>query len=511
MKLFFTKTDTLYKIIKSLEKVPKGRQLFLYIDNENSFFANPWRGKQVDTLLKEKGVSYVFVCKDAKAKKYFENLQLPYEYQAPNRILQSLHLFGMLLFNFKKFHLSVFTKKNTLSYIFIIGEILLIGAIIFVMYQFLVPSAKVLIQPAYTVEDVVYNFRYYQQETNIEWSRDSNYIAVPYQMGQMQYSQSMSIPIYSLQYLGKPSAWRIDIVNTLSTKFEMVKGTRFVNDAGLVFTADAPFVLQPGSRTEPSYTTISVTASDKDEHGEMIGNKGNIASWSRLIIRNLNQSAVLWNVYAVAIEDFWWGYSNSWGIVTQVDIDIMKEKLLSTVSGENKSLIVKKQFKNEDQFLLPLKDLITIQDVKYKINANSGDKIDVLNATIDVTYRYPYLIWNDLLQAIMEYLNQRPSQVRQLISLQKNTTIFYDTYNVGDTIIIPTKVIAVWWYNFNQDSNQLLPDIVDKIIWKTEEEARKVIIGYPEVSNVIFKISPAWSNTLPTLKSRISFSTTTPE
>ena len=89
---------------------------------------------------------------------------MPYQYDAPNRLLQAFHFVGMFLFNFKKFHLSVFTKKNTLSYVFIVGEILLIAAIIYVMYQFLVPSTKILIQPAYTVEDIVYNFRYYKED-----------------------------------------------------------------------------------------------------------------------------------------------------------------------------------------------------------------------------------------------------------------------------------------------------------------------------------------------------------
>jgi hypothetical protein len=120
MKLFFTKDDTLYKIMKSLEKIQRGKSISLYIDYQNSFFAHPWWGKQIVSLLQEKGIDYVFVCKHSHARKYFEDHGIKYEYQAPNRILHGLHLFGMLLFNAKKFHLSVFTKKTTLSYLFIL-------------------------------------------------------------------------------------------------------------------------------------------------------------------------------------------------------------------------------------------------------------------------------------------------------------------------------------------------------------------------------------------------------
>lgn len=496
--------------MKSLEKIPKGKQLFLYIDNENSFFEHPWRGKQIDSLLKEKGVPYTCVCKDSKSRKYFEDVGMPYKYDAPNRVLQSLHLVGMFLFNFKKFHLSVFTKKNTLSYFFIIWEVLLIAAIIFVMYQFLVPSTKVLLQPAYTVEEIVYNFRYYQEGSQ-SWAmlQNSSYISVPYQVGAMHYSQTMSVPIYSLQYLGKPSSGKIVVANTLATPYKLKIGTRFVTDDNLVYTADSAFTLPAWSRTNPSLTTISVTASDKDENGEIIGNRGNIASGTRLLIRNLQQSYVMGSVYATTENDFGGGYTNSWGVVTEKDIDIVKEKLLAAVSGENKSLIVKKQFSNENQFLLPLPNLIRVEDVKYTINAKSGDKVDIVEWKIDVTYRYPYIIWNNLLDSIMYYIDQRPSHTRQLISLQKNTTIFYDTSVVGDMVIIPTKVSAVWWYDFKQDSARLLDDMTEKIAGKTEAEAKKILLSYPEVSAVVLKLSPAWSDTLPTLKSRISFSTTT--
>ncbi|MBP6086341.1 hypothetical protein KA478_04120 [Patescibacteria group bacterium] len=165
MKLFFTKEDTLYKIMKSIEKLPKGKAVSLYIDYQNSFFAHPWWGKQIVSLMDERAIKYSFVSKHPKAKKYFEEHNIPYQYEAPNRFLHAMHLLGMLMFNAKKFHLSVFTKKSTLSYVFIIGEVLGIFAIVYVMYQFLVPSATLLIQPAYTVEDVVYNFRYYPANT----------------------------------------------------------------------------------------------------------------------------------------------------------------------------------------------------------------------------------------------------------------------------------------------------------------------------------------------------------
>ncbi len=496
--------------MKSLEKVSKGKQLFLYIDHQNSFFSHPWRWKQIDSLLQEKWVNYTCICKHQKARKYFEDHNMPYEYQPPNRFLHSMHLFGMLLFNFKKFHLSVFTKKSTVSYIFIAGEVIWIGLIIYIMYQFLVPSTTILLQPSYTVEDVVYNFRYYPSgTTGLENNSETNYITVPYQIGSITHTHTLSVPVQSLQYLSHPSAWDVVVTNTLPVSYTLKPNTQLITDDGLIFLTNYALSLPPGSRKAPSTTRIAVTAADKDKAGNIIGDRGNIGSWTRLLIKNLNQSAILWAIYANVMSWFQWGYTKKSGTVSDDDINIVKEKLIAAITGDNKTILVKQEFHDEDGFLLPLPDLIRSENVQFDMNVSSGDAVDVLEGKVTVTFRYPYVIWHDLMQWVSEYVKQRPSQTRQLISLQKNTATFYETYITQDYIVVPTKVSAVWWYDFTQDSNHLKPQIISKIAWLSVEEAKKIILSYPEISSVILSNSPAWSDTLPTLKSRMYFKTTT--
>lgn len=61
----------------------------------------------------------------------------------------------------------------------------------------------------------------------------------------MKYTHSLSVPLQSLQYLSQPSAGSITIKNTLPTIFTLKEKTQFISDAGLLFLADASFVLQP--------------------------------------------------------------------------------------------------------------------------------------------------------------------------------------------------------------------------------------------------------------------------
>lgn len=514
MKLFFTKDDTLYKIMKSIEKLPKGKHISLYIDHQNSFYAHPRWWKQIVSLMQEKHLDYSFICKHPKAKKYFEDHNIPYEYEAPNRFLYAMHLLGMLLFNAKKFHLSVFTKKSTLSYVFIIGEVLWIWAIMYVMYQFLVPSATLLIQPSYAVEDVVYNFRYYPAWTTWlihqeQW--ESNYITVPFHIWSITHKQTISVPLQSLQFLSNPSKWTVEVYNTLPIKFTLKQYTRFTTPEWLIFTADESFILQPWNRQQPSRAVVAVTSVDKDDTWAIVWERWNIASWTRLVIKNLSQSAILGAVYANALTDFaWWVTKKIW-LVTDEDINLVKEKLIWTVTGENKKLLVKKEFNDSDGFLLPLSNLITMTWITFTFNASSWSSVDTIEWEIQVTYRYPYVIWQNLMEWVAEYVWQRPSQTRQLISLQKNTATFYDSYTIQDYIILPTKVSAVWGYDFDKDVSNIKDDIKSKTAWLNKDEAQKIILWYPEISSVVVKTSPAWSDTLPTLKSRIYIKTTNPE
>ena len=74
MKLFFLKDHSLYKIFKTLEKIPNGKTIHIYIDPEHAFFDNEWWGKQIQELLVQKNLHAFFVTKTEKARKFFERI-----------------------------------------------------------------------------------------------------------------------------------------------------------------------------------------------------------------------------------------------------------------------------------------------------------------------------------------------------------------------------------------------------------------------------------------------------
>ncbi len=74
MKIFFQKSDSLYKIFKTIEKIQTNKEINLYIDPEHSFFDNERRGKQLKELLEEKKIEAYFITKNDRSKYFFQNL-----------------------------------------------------------------------------------------------------------------------------------------------------------------------------------------------------------------------------------------------------------------------------------------------------------------------------------------------------------------------------------------------------------------------------------------------------
>jgi hypothetical protein len=179
MKLFFLKEHSLYKIFKTIEKVPNGRTIYIYIDPEHSFFDNERWGKEIKELLQKKNLTAMFVTKTDKSKYFFSSLGLTVLHQEKHKIVKYARLVYDFFFNIKKFHLQVYTKKNYIFYVVFGFEVLFVLVILFLLYSLILPSTRINIVPTSQIESVIYNFRYYPF-ADAEFQKDSRYLSIPY-------------------------------------------------------------------------------------------------------------------------------------------------------------------------------------------------------------------------------------------------------------------------------------------------------------------------------------------
>lgn len=512
MKIFFTRDDSFYKICKTLEKLPKSKKISLLMDAQNSFFRNPWWWKQVKNILAEKDITYVFVCNTERTRRYCEETGLLYTYDQPNHFLRSLKLIYMFFFQAQKFHLSLFNKKSTLSYLFFIGEVMIIGLIAYFLYQFVLPSATIYIKPAYTVEDVVYNFRYYPS-----WSpqevHEASFISIPYYTWAIHYSYVLKTNTQNISFLQKPAAGTVKLINTTYQNFSLKSNTRLVTNDGVYFQIPASITIPPATRNWPSETIVSVVAMDKDDEGNIIGERGNIAVGTQLLIKNLSQSYSSKLVYGVAVDAFTGWETRKSGSLGSGDLETIRQRLGDYVRS-NKKQIVQDQFvKENDKYVLPFQNLINVVVDGVSFNAKPGDNVTDVEGKIDVSYIVRYFTWADMRVALKEYLGQRPSETLDIISMQKSSLTFFPDQNKPITwdqlLVMPTKMSVIWWYDFIKDYNNLKDDMKNKIIGQKKDDVQKELLDYPEVGSVLIKVSPPWSDSIPSIKSRVMFKVST--
>jgi len=507
MKIFFQKEHSLYKIFKTLEKIPNNKTIHIYMDPEHSFFENERWGKQIQEALDKKSINAFFITQNEKSKRFFENLNMQVIHKEQNKILKTIRTIFLFFFNIKKFHLSIYNKKNVIFYVVFFFEAIFILWILYLLYTLILPSAHIQIKSAYQIEPVIYNFRYYPH-SNYNFQNESRFLSIPYYTGELSYKYDMSISVSNIKHIQNPSHGEIKIFNKTKQELPILPNSRFITPKGLLFKNNDRFTIPAGSDKNPWEITISVSAMERDDKNMFMGSRWNITKGTPLYLKNLKSSFYLKEIYAKTIQNFTgWSLNADWTISTD-DIELLSGKLVDHIE-RYKQNIVRQNFTIKDSILLWFNNLIKTETKEITIKNKAWEKQPNIQWFIITKLHFNYIKTEDLLNAVREYLDQRPSEKVKLINIDTNSLSFF-TENIKteeqNIIIIPTKINAIQWYDFTNDINGILNDIKDNITNKETSEAKNIILSYPETAWVKVKISPFRYNQTPRLKSRIKIS-----
>ncbi len=505
MKFFFVAEDSLYKIFKTLEKIPKWKNVEISIESHHSLFDNEWWGKQIKDVLSKREIKATFVTKTEKSKKFFDKIGLKTNHIEKNKFMKFLRMLYLFVFDIKKFHLNTLQNRRWYTFFLVFWfEILFVLLIMYLIYSLILPGAKIEINPSQNIETIIYNFRYYPANDQ-EYPRYSRFISMPFYTWWLDYRYNMSMNTVNVKYLQNPSYGSIKIYNKTNKDYAFVPNTRFVTDDGRLFQTTNWVELPAWYEWVPGEIIIRVKAMEKDENEILMWNRWNIPKWTNLYIRNLKQSMFLKEIYAVAIDDFTGGSLTTDGVVTQKDIDLLAEKMVSYITQQKKN-IAKQNFNIKDSLLLAFDNTINTTIKNINIPHQIWEETAILNGHIDIHIDFLYIKRPDLIQAFSNYINQRPSDKTKLVSINKNSLSFFEEDWISEkdgTFIVPTKIDIIQWYDFKKDVVGIVDDIKSQIVWWNRESARSYILWFPEVSSVKIKVTPAWYNSIPKLKSRI--------
>jgi len=510
MKFFFAKTDSLYKIFKSLEKVPLRRSVEIFVDPEHALFDNEWRWEQIKDILDKNGIDAVFVTKNKKNREYFEAVWLKTSLVREKNFQRTMKTVYLFFFNIKKFHLQTYESRKYLFIMIFFLEILLILWILWFIISLIVPNATIILQPSEFSETIIYNVRYYPKGDSLSVS-ENRFLYVPFYTWSLSYKHELTISTANSKYISNPSQGRIKIYNKRDNEYNVMKNTQFKTPDGLIFRAVDDFILPPWTEKNPSETVIIVKADEYDDNWELIGIRWNIPFKTQMYITKLEESSIKKDIWAESIEKFyWWGSESIW-IVTDNDIQQLKQKLMDQVYAK-KIQTVSENFQITWWVVLPFDSITTTTFNNIDIPYMSGDKVSTIKWTAYVTYNYIYVLWDDVYKVFKTYIDERQSENSIISRIDENTLQFLKDSNttnadeikkIWKSYAISTQVNVIQTYDFENDPKQIFPEIKNNIAWRDVDDARNYILStYDEIGSVKISV-PLRYGSIPVIKSRI--------
>ena len=499
MIINFSKSDTFFTIIKTFQKLPDLKSLTVDIDPDNEIFRHQRRWEQIKETIASKNLDVTWIVRSEFAHTYcvwlWFNTQKPQSSWSYKQFFVTLYSF---FFRLKTFQFYLVHQKNTLAYIILGIEWLIVWWLLYFIALYLIPSAVITITPAYEAQDFVYNYRFV-----LSWDTSSA-LSIPVKQATLTINQFRNSPLQNIRYSAQASVWTVTIYNTLNREYTLKPFTRLITNDWLLFRTTSWVQIPKNVGTTPWQITVQIESMENDEAWQLIWKRWNIPTNTYLYIRNLRESRDQKKIYALSRTDFsWWVTLASW-VVTQKDIDTFRNSIATYLSWDRLKILVNELW--DQTAIKPLLDreLTTVRLDEFTTNVKPWDQLTWFWASFWATLTYHYVAWTDILRAVKIYLSQRQSSNFHLIDIDKTSVIFYDKQWLTSWVfIVPTKVSVLRWYNFIIDPANYQSTLLKEIAWKSAKQAESVLLWNPDIAAVTISTRPFWINTLPSLQSRI--------
>lgn len=503
INLQFGENDNIYKIFKTLEKLPTDKKIFINIDSKNNLFENSWWWKQLIDFLESKKIDYQFITYSYKSYNYLKQ----YTDSVENKENKIADLWNFILSNLKKLsflHKKLFTKKNISTYFLIFIEWLILFWAFKFFYDLISPSAQILITSNYSKEPFAYNFEFYN--SGAKTSR----IGIKYDYSTYKKTFPISAPLVSVKAKSSPAKWEATIFNQTNTWFSLKSWTKVSTSNWLQFYITNSVNI-PAKSEVAWQVKVVLQALETDLAGNIMWKNWNINSWTNLLINNLPESFWEKKIYLVANQNFSWGFYDWVWQITQQDIDnltsIAKQKMDSEISGYVRQISYNNE--NKNTYILPFDELVMFDQSNLILDTKLGSKSDQVKWIYEQSIKIPYINIKDFDAQASSFVSSRTSPNKKFIQIMPwSLNFYYEDKKLlsWGVLIVPTKFDAMIGYDFTKDSDWYFQILKERLKWVSIQEAKEILGSYDQIANSSITLSPPWYDKLPNIKSRINIS-----
>ncbi|UPA22079.1 hypothetical protein K8942_03365 [Candidatus Peribacteria bacterium] len=384
-----------------------------------------------------------------------------------------------------------------------------IGLFYVVVFR-LLPSADIYVQPREEAINQTINIFLTQSGATLEST--SHVRTMPLVPVAVQLQHTMKFDHISKQFIGQSARTELTIINKSNQLYSLRVGTRFSNQAGMIFK-----ILDPANVPAKSELVVRAEAADEDLYGQIIGDRGNVPAGLKWDIPGLAIEERP-NIYAENKKPATGGTTAYKTVLQKQDLDVaqalfQKELLASAKEAVAKEL-VRRNMQNPD-VVLKLFDSSQLTQVAYNNITVPMDQIGQTVTSITVAGEIAYSGFAYDSKAILELLkNELRSHTRE------GRRLLDDNLGLADVVVAPIE----WddgfaWIKITVDLTGKQEYILDplsadgaifakrlreRVVNMRREDALRVIKNMPEVENARIKQWPPWNSVLPAIASHIS-------
>ncbi len=318
----------------------------------------------------------------------------------------------------------------------------------------------------------------------------------------------------SKEFRGTAASLEMAVVNQTENDIELRKGTRFMNQAGMIFTI--------GNRLKVparSQKVVKATAAAEDIYGQIIGERGNVPMDLQWTIPGLSEEdqKVIFGQNRTAGTGGTTAYAT---VLTQQDLDLAKSRLEQELEAAAKEEVEWQRSERDRRtengtfrLLTPTKLFI----MKFEGESLPYDKLKTEVSSITASGSLTYTVLGYDLAPILDLLKDRLTEhVRDGKALREDLldaehldvrVILYDdnlTWAKVTAELIGTEEFIL--DPLTPAGALFAQRVREAIADKPKSEALRIVQNMPEVDDVEISIWPFWNTTLPSIPSHITIS-----
>jgi hypothetical protein len=382
---------------------------------------------------------------------------------------------------------------------------------LFIVFKIL-PSATVSIWPAEeTVSQTVNVYLVSSGAVSIPKDRVRTLPLIPLTV---KVQRNMTFDEIGKQFTGKNATVVMTVYNDSEEQYSLRRGTRFVNQAGMVFRLQTDMIIK--SKGKARGKTV---ADEHDQYGEIIGARGNVPAglkWEIPALPGDFRTAIYGRNDQIGI-----GGSTSYvNVLQKEDLDVAEKKLKQDLT------VTAKQLAEDEQVELNQKQGSHFVQLAYEELTRSsftdislpsefiGQKIKTVPVSGTIFYTVLLYDENELFELLRKELDQTVSDQKVLIlsSIRKENLVLHVIDAPWDEPILNWVKVTV---DLSGTERYVLDPLTptgaifskrirDAVSGKTKEDAERIVKNFPEVAKVAVSIWPFWNRTLPSIASNIS-------